>query len=177
MVNFLHESFSAAGEYYKNRCDPTEDGCIPCPNRIPSCKTLANGYHFINNLYDGLRYMVLCENNRTISYEVCNSGQGYCGETTSQIMEMSTVVTAEKRTTIMTEPLTTPAGATVISSPRQTPVTTHTLLLLPTTPQPGIMMSSYFYFVLPALRGMNKRRTIVDSWDNQMHHASLSSEM
>lgn len=161
---------TAAGEYYKNRYDPTEDGCIPCPNRIPSCKTLSDGYHIINNLYDGLRYLVLCEHNRTISYEVCKSGQGYCGETTSQTTVMSTVVTAEKRTTIMTEPPTTTAGVTVIPTARRTPVTTHTPLLLPTTPQPGIMITWYFlFFFLP-------ESTIVDSTDKQMHHASLSNK-
>ena len=66
------------GEYYKNRCDPTKPGCIPCPNRIPSCKNLPDGQQKIANFYDGNNYLVQCLTNRTMSYDVCKTGMIGC---------------------------------------------------------------------------------------------------
>ena len=125
------------GEYFKNRCDPTAEGCIPCPNRIPSCKTISDGYHIIQNLYDGLKYLVVCERNRTVSYDVCNSKNTYCGQTTMQVY--STTITPERATTETTgfatslppQPTVTEALSTTNSqissyTPTAVPTSTHT---------------------------------------------------
>lgn len=69
---------SILGEYFVNRCDPTDQSCIPCPNRLPSCKNLPDGQQVIKNLYDNLQYLAQCRDNRTLSYRVCTPGSLDC---------------------------------------------------------------------------------------------------
>lgn len=81
------------GEYFKNRCDPSTSNCIPCPNRLPSCKGLPNGRQTITNLYDGLQYLADCSLNRTMSYKLCTPGSIECAAATTPTVTTQAPVT------------------------------------------------------------------------------------
>ncbi|KAL4228860.1 hypothetical protein ACF0H5_011900 [Mactra antiquata] len=64
-------------EYFKNRCNPNESGCTPCPNRLPSCKTLPDGQNVVTNFYNRRNYLVDCDTNRTMTFAACTQQNMY----------------------------------------------------------------------------------------------------
>lgn len=56
-----------------NLCALSDQHCLPCPTRLPSCVGLSNGQNAIPTQIWSSRYL-RCLNNRTIGVESCPSG-------------------------------------------------------------------------------------------------------
>ncbi|XP_071165551.1 uncharacterized protein [Mytilus edulis] len=57
-------------DYLQNHCPPNVTNCVPCEDRLPTCKSLNDG----NNAYPGRpvsEYYINCFSNRTVSVEAC----------------------------------------------------------------------------------------------------------
>ena len=61
-----------AGEYDQNHC-PDNSSCLPCPQRLPSCRGLPNGYNPVPGRFWSKIY-IQCYVNRTISVGHCAVG-------------------------------------------------------------------------------------------------------
>lgn len=61
------------GEYDQNKCDPNDPTCQPCPDRLPSCVGLPNGYQPMLN-YRWTDKFMECQMNRTIQITRCSPG-------------------------------------------------------------------------------------------------------
>ncbi|XP_052252894.1 uncharacterized protein LOC127859481 isoform X5 [Dreissena polymorpha] len=93
-------------EYLKNRCDPSQPSCLPCPNRLPSCKSLPDGQQVISNLYNLKQYLVDCDTSRTMSYQECTPGSLVCSGMPTMTTTPPFIATTPRPTTpIPTQPL------------------------------------------------------------------------
>ena len=60
------------GEYQQNLCDPSNNTCVPCKNRLPSCVSLPDGRNAIQWLLWKQDYAI-CYKNRTMAMDKCKT--------------------------------------------------------------------------------------------------------
>ena len=86
MMNMLFIYF-VLGQYLQNQCPAGDDGCLPCPTRLPSCLTLPDGANPFPNPVKSSGYFI-CDQNRTIAIKTCPVG--YFDAASRQCVELST---------------------------------------------------------------------------------------
>lgn len=59
-----------SGSYKQNVCQSKDSSCIPCPERLPSCVSLSDGYHGFQMIQWSSNYFQ-CYKNRTINVLNC----------------------------------------------------------------------------------------------------------
>lgn len=86
MLNMLFIYFTL-GQYLQNQCPAGDDGCLPCPTRLPSCLTLPDGANPFPNPDKSSGYFI-CDQNRTIAIKTCSVG--FFDTTSRQCVQLST---------------------------------------------------------------------------------------
>ena len=70
------------GSYQQNLCHKTDPNCLPCPERLPSCVGLTDGYHGLRDRWSSDYFN--CYKNRTIDVLTC---KGFFDPNTKQCVE------------------------------------------------------------------------------------------
>nr|XP_022322146.1 uncharacterized protein LOC111123822 isoform X3 [Crassostrea virginica] len=76
-------------QYLQNQCPAGDDGCLPCPTRLPSCLTLPDGANPFPNPDKSSGYFI-CDQNRTIAIKTCSVG--YFDTASRQCVQLSTTL-------------------------------------------------------------------------------------
>ena len=70
------------GSYQQNLCHISDPNCLPCPERLPSCVGLTDGYHGLRDQWSSDYFN--CYKNRTIDVLTC---KGFFDPNTKQCVE------------------------------------------------------------------------------------------
>jgi len=66
-------NYSFLGEYKQNLCKGGDPSCVPCPQRLPSCRGLPDGINGATGQLWTDMY-VQCLDNRTMGVQHCRQG-------------------------------------------------------------------------------------------------------
>lgn len=85
VTKYVTHSDVIAGEYEQNLCSPTNQSCVPCRERLPSCRCLPDGPNPYPHGSWTARY-VTCHDNRTVAMTTC--ARGYFNPRTGSCREV-----------------------------------------------------------------------------------------